>query len=306
MTKQTVRAVLVLGWLLVAVGGQSAGLSVEDRAMEAMLAFLDDQASIGSTAVALSPGCALPMPRSIPGALLVDGQLRQYILVAPRGYRPHRPHRLVFAFHGRTNSNAKARGYFGLESHNTADTLYVYPGGISNGNGGYSWFNPRDRADALRDYRFFDRLLAHVEANYCVDRQQVYLVAHSLGASFANSLACARADRIRAVATLAGGVMPSHCTGPVAAMVLHNPRDRLVPVAHGIRARDHFLRQNGYGDTPVGPGPAQFNCRRYGDRRYPVYWCPHGHDYSSRGRFYPHNWPRTTGKAIMDFFASLP
>jgi len=308
MTERRVGSIslLLLGlWLApgVVFGG---GVSIDARAMQSMLAFLGTQPLGTRPAVSLSPGCALPAPTAAPGTLLVDGQLREFILVAPRGYSPHRPHRLVFAFHGRTNSNAKARGYFDLEDHASAGTLFVYPGGMSNGRGAYSWFDPRDRGDALRDYRFFDALLAHIGERYCVDRRQVYLVAHSLGASFANSLACARADRVRAVATLAGGVLPSRCRGSVAAMVLHNPQDRLVPVAHGLRARDHFLAQNGIDDTPVGAGPRHFNCRRYGDARNPVLWCPHNHNYSSRGRFYPHNWPRLTGKTIMDFFASLP
>jgi len=297
---------VLLGLAMAPGDSQARGISIDARAMQSMLAFLGAASPGTHPATPLSPGCALPAPRSVTGQLLVEGRLRQFILVAPRGYRPHRPHRLVFAFHGRTNSNAKARGYFDLEDHAPPDTLFVYPGGVPNGRGAYSWFDPRDSAAELRDYRFFDALLAHIDERYCVNRRQVYLVAHSLGASFANSLACARADRIRAVATLAGGIMPSRCRGPVAAMVLHNPRDRLVPVAHGLRARDHFLHQNGIDDTPVAAGPQRFNCRRYGDARHPVLWCPHNHDHSRRGRFYPHNWPQLTGKTIMDFFASLP
>lgn len=290
---------------LIALCGElsAAGLSVDARAMQSMLAFIGIQAP--QMASSLSPGCVLPAPETIPGEILVDGRRRQYILAVPGAYRPGQPHQLVFAFHGRTNSNVKARGYFGLESH-AANTLFVYPGGIASGRGSYSWFGTRDSAGALRDYAFFDALLGYIEANYCVDRERVFLVAHSLGASFANSLACARAGQIRGVATLAGGIMPSRCGGPVAAMVMHNPKDRLVPVAHGIRARDHFLTQNGIESTPVGAGPQHFNCRRYGDARNPVLWCPHNHDHSRRGRYYPHNWPALTGKTIMDFFASLP
>lgn len=280
----------------------AAGVSIDARAMQTMLAFLGAQ----MPSQVLSAGCALPAPTDTPGVVPVDGRQRRFIFAAPGGYEPGIPHALVFAFHGRTNSNRRARGYFYLEEHLPFPTLFVYPAGLANGRGAYSWFDPRDGAEELRDYAFFDALLAHLQAHYCIDLGRVFLVGHSLGASFANCLGCARAHQVRGVATLGGGVMPSGCQGQVAAMVLHNPRDRLVPVAHGIRARDHFLQQNGFSATPVGSGPRLFNCQRYGDALNPVLWCPHNHDHSRRGRYYPHNWPGATGKTIMDFFASLP
>jgi poly(3-hydroxybutyrate) depolymerase len=59
-------------------------------------------------------------------------------------------------------------------------------------------------------------------AKACVIRPYM---GHSLGASFANSLACARTDRFRAVAAVAGGITPSDCLREVAALLLHNRRD---------------------------------------------------------------------------------
>ena len=62
----------------------------------------------------------------------------------------------------------------------------------------------------------------------------VDLVGHSMGGSFVNSLACARGDVLRAVAVVGGGYggVPG-CRGQVAALVMHNPDDRLVPVPAG-------------------------------------------------------------------------
>lgn len=257
----------------------------------------------------LSQGCQGAAPSAPATSLVVSGRRRPFILVVPQDYRAGRPHRLVFAFHGRTNSNAKVRGYYDLERHATQPTLFVYPSGLKDQSGRFTWSAPRDRSNALRDYAIFDALLAKLSQQYCVALDHVYIVGHSLGAWFGNSLACARAAQIRAVATLAGGISASACRGAVAAMIAHNPKDRLVPIAGGRRARDTFLRHNGLLEVSGTPlTSSDLNCQRYSHpaNRNPVLWCPHRHDHTWRGKYYPHNWPRNTGKAIMAFFDSLP
>lgn len=231
------------------------------------------------------------------------GRERDLIAVVPESYTPTTPHALVVAFHGRTNSNAQVRRYYRLET-NAENTLFLYPAALPQGNA-YSWSGPGDPADALRDYAFFDTMLATYAEGYCLDLDRIFVVGHSLGAWFANSLACARGDAIRAVATLGGGVSASTCRGSVAAMVLHNPDDRLVAVARGEEARDLYLAQNALASAPAPSEPAAFNCLRYADTRYPVLWCPHPFDHSYGGRYYPHNWPQGTGEVIMKFFGSL-
>lgn len=257
----------------------------------------------------LSQGCGQPAPQIPVTHLMVSGQRRRFILVVPKDYHSRQPQRLVFAFHGRTNNNAKVRGYYNLERHAAQPTLFVYPSGLKDRSGHLTWSAPRDLAQTLRDYTFFDALLADIGKRYCVALDHVYIVGHSLGAWFSNSLACARAAQIRAVATLGGSISAGACRGAVAAMIVHNPRDRLVPVASGQRARDTFLKHNGLLEVRGVPlATHDLNCRRYGNQavRNPVLWCPHTHDYTWRGKYYPHNWPRSTGRAMMAFFASLP
>ncbi len=257
----------------------------------------------------LSQGCGRPAPKSPATHLMVAGRQRSFMLIVPKDYHSWQPQQLVFAFHGRTNNNAKVRGYYDLERYAAQPTLFVYPSGLQGKSGHFTWSAPRDPAHALRDYAFFDALLADIGKRYCVALNHVYIVGHSLGAWFSNSLACARASRIRAVATLGGGISARACQDAVAAMIVHNPKDRLVPVADGRRARDMFLKHNGLlemRDVPLATH--DLNCRRYGHQaeRNPVLWCPHTHDYTWRGKYYPHNWPRGTGRAMMAFFASLP
>jgi len=257
----------------------------------------------------ISQGCGRQAPTAPLSHVGVSGRRRQVILVVPKDYDVSQPQRLVFAFHGRTNDNAKVRGYYDLERHAAPSTLFVYPLGLKDQNGHFTWSSSRDQAHALRDYAFFDALLTEIGKRYCVALNHIYIVGHSMGAWFGNSLACARAAQIRAVATLGGGISASACHGPVAAMIIHNPNDRLVPFASGQRARDTFLKHNGLLKARAAPlATHPLNCRRYGSLTAdnPVLWCPHERDYTWRGKYYPHNWPRVTGQAIIAFFAALP
>ena len=252
-----------------------------------------------------SPGCGRLAPARPLQQLYVGGRSRELIAVVPATYRPDVAHRLVVAFHGRTSPNHEVRRYFDLERH-ASNTIFLYPAGLPHGQG-RSWSDPQDRSDTLRDYALFDSLLAEYSQAYCLDMEQVYVVGHSLGAWFANSLACARSQHIRAVASLAGGISAAHC-GHVAAMLMHNPNDRAVPIDQGVRARDLYIESNTLALQSNPSNPSFLNCRRYGGSStpYPVVWCPHTIDIAYGGRYYPHHWPRGTGEAIMAFFSSLP
>ncbi|MDQ2696288.1 MAG: hypothetical protein M3Z21_13115, partial [Pseudomonadota bacterium] len=254
-----------------------------------------------------SVGCGRTPPPTPPAAVPVDGRNRDLIAVVPNAYDPRRPHPLVMAFHGRTNPNTQVRGYYDLERHAGEPTIFLYPSGLPQGDG-RSWWNPGDPGDRLRDYALFDALLATFAGRYCVDLSRVFVVGHSLGASFANSLACARGGTIRAAGTVGGGVSASDCRGPVAAVVMHNPHDRLVDFSHGLHVRDMYLSMNGVNGPPDPAPPHDLNCQRYGGprARHPLLWCPHTQDYTGRGRYYPHTWPEEAGKTIMAFFRSLP
>ena len=261
-------------------------------------------AAAAAMATEPSSGCGAPMARP-PETFHVAGRERHALVVLPEAYRANRPHALVFAFHGRTNDNARARRYFGLEEAAHGSTIFVYPAALPDRTGGFAWADPADPPDALRDFELFDVILDRITSTYCIDLDAVYVVGHSLGASFANSLACARAQRIRAVASVAGGITPSHCSGEVAALLLHNPRDRAVPLSEGQRARDVLLGDPGDEDEWDRRRIGAFECRRYGDAENPLFWCLHAQDVTPRGRYYPHQWPEGGTQAIIAFFDML-
>lgn len=260
-------------------------------------------ASGAPEAEAGSPGCAASPPAQPPETFIVDGRERRAITVAPADDQPRRPRRLIVAFHGRTNDNGQVRRYFGLERAAAEPAIWVYPAGLPDASGRFTWSDPGDRPGELRDLAFFDAIVERISAAYCVD--QVFVVGHSLGATFANSVACARGGRVRGVASVAGGIATSGCTGDVAALLLHNPRDELVPLEDGELARDRLLDGASRPQPVIDRRVAGFACRQHGDGADPLLWCLHDRDRTRRGRFYPHQWPPGAAEAVMRFVETL-
>ena len=142
-------------------------------------------------AEASSPGCAKAAAPP-PTHFVVAGTQREAIVVLPSPYQRDRRYPLVVAFHGRTNTNAQARDYFGLEATASPPVIFVYPAGLRDALGQFTWSDPGDQPGALRDFALFDTIVCDLAERFCVDLDAVFVVGHSLGASFANSLACAR------------------------------------------------------------------------------------------------------------------
>ena len=255
-----------------------------------------------------SQGCGRSAPAAAPASIRVGGHMREFISVVPESYDSRVAHRLIFAFHGRTTPNTRVRKYYRIEQNSRKPTIFVYPAGLIAADGKYSWYERSDARDQLRDFALFDVLLETFSTDYCIDLDQIFAVGHSLGASFANSLGCARGSVIRGVGTVAGRIWDIKCSGPAAAMIIHNPNDDLVPVSRGLKARDWALAQNGL-EPPARPcEPMDLNCECYGppESINPVVWCPHTEDHNRRGKYFPHLWPQEAGAAIMNFFDSLP
>ena len=281
-------------------------------AMYPLLLTLSVLAVSGYALSAPSSGCNSPAP--LPTGLqtiAVTGQPRQFILETSKPYDASAPHALVLAFHGRTSPAAEVQRYYDLEPHaagTLGQVIFVYPVALTQTDGTFGWWNADDAPDALRDFGLFDALLEQLSADSCIDTDRIFAVGHSLGGSFVNALGCYQAGVLRAVATLGGGPTAGTCQGEVAALVLHNPNDRLVPFELGVAVRDQFLTQDKLTGPPQPSKPHSLNCERYGAPgiQNPVLWCPHTQNYGYDGRYYPHNWPGEAGAAVMRFFAALP
>lgn len=258
----------------------------------------------------LSLGCRASDAPPLPERIVVAGRDRALLATPPR-HAGAAPHDLVIAFHGRTNDAAQARGYFALNSA-MPDALIVYPQALPAGPGTFAWSDPSDPIDAQRDFELVAAIVDTLGAARCIDLDRVFAVGHSLGAYFANDLACHSTGLVRAVASVAGGIRGEACASSTAALLLHHPDDHLVPISAGLDARDAFLAANGQtvGSAVAASRPAlaALGCVRVGDDGvpHPVVWCAHDDATSASGRYDPHRWPNGTAAAAAAFFRDLP
>ncbi len=138
----------------------------------------------------------------IPTSTWVHGQQRNYITAIGANYNQNTPTKLVLAFHGRTNSNEQVRKYFKVEKASAGNAIFVYPSGLPEATSPRNWKNGGDPSDKLRDFALFDAIVEEFSTKYCIDKDQIFVIGHSLGAWFTNSLSCARGDVIRAIGSV--------------------------------------------------------------------------------------------------------
>lgn len=253
-----------------------------------------------------SPGCGLPPPTVTPTESQVNGIARHYITDVGKNYDRNTPTKLILAFHGRTNPNTMVRTYYRIQQASNGNAIIVYPAGLPEEGPSRSRSSPGDKSDQLRDFQLFDQLVQEMSETYCIDMDEIYVVGHSLGAWFTNSLACARGNVIRAIGSVGGGTTINDCSGPTAAIIMHNPKDRLSSFGEGLRARDQLLKQNHCWPETIPVGPEDGNCVLYTQclEGAPIMRCPHSDD-MERGTYYPHTRPDFAGEEIWKFFEGL-
>ncbi len=240
----------------------------------------------GAAEAGEEPGDAAPPPNGTSGCgkpgvvagvrenltLDVGGVSRVYTLWVPESYRANRAYRLVFGLHSGGRNGASARPYLDLESRAQDTAVFVYPDGL-RGNWDLETPYPQNRDIAL-----FDALLRSLSDTLCLDKTRVFAVGTSSGAYFANQLACARGDMLRAIASHAGGgpfATPGKyddkghliCPTPaVAAAIFHGLADTNVSPSEGDKAIAHWSFWNECGATrePRAPSPCESpaGCKR--------------------------------------------
>ena len=175
----------------------------------------------------------------------VDGRRRSFLLHVPPDVRrgPDRP--LVIALHGGGGSGLGFSRQTSLHEHRLGKgCLVAYPDGVGFG-GHRHWADGRLETvpgnEAYRnvdDVAFLAALADRLAAEYPVDRSRVFAAGISNGAFMCQRLAAERADRISAVACVAGGMAESVAaafapSAPVSVMMINGTRDPLVPFQGG-------------------------------------------------------------------------
>jgi polyhydroxybutyrate depolymerase len=130
---------------------------------------------------------------------------------------------LVVALHGSGGDGPFMESYSGLSRlADKAGFAVVYPsapGGV--------WSYGTDR-----DVGFIDELLDHLAGRACIDASRVYVTGVSNGGGMTARLGCRLAERVVAIAPVAGGykALPA-CTPerPVSVLEIHGTADQVVP-----------------------------------------------------------------------------
>lgn len=250
----------------------------------------------------LSKWCTTPWTLGSTNTMQIAGKTRSYLLYVPPGYSSSTPVWLIIAIHGRTNSNTQVQWYMGLEGSRRGggwQTEYIvaYPAGLDAGGGSRSW-------SAEENVTFFDAMIRDIGDKYCIERSDVMVVAHSLGASFASKLACVRGDIIHAMGIVGGGGWTSSCNQtPTATLIYQNANDTLSSPATA-RATENMMRgANTCGATTETVMIGSLSCKRWKDcsTGNPVVWCEWYPTYGGD----PHSWPTSGGADILGFFRAL-
>jgi polyhydroxybutyrate depolymerase len=276
----------VVAFLLAAPAGV-VGCSHDSRAPTA------DPPGKRAGAAEPSAGCragTLPQADGTSHALTVAGEERTYLMDAPAA-AADRPLPVVLLFHG-FRSNAREMRAAGFRRGDRPDPMILvhadgHDGVRLLGKTGRGW---DFRVGETRDIEFVRMMLDEIERDRCVDRRRIYATGMSNGGFFANLVGCALADRIAAVAPVAGALPLDGCapSRPVAVLLIHGAHDRITKVEHARAARDWWAQTQG-----CGQARAEDECQRYADCRGAVVYCEGDHE---------HVWPNDATGRILNFF----
>ncbi len=241
-----------------------------------------------------SRGCRAGTLSAATGSRLeIDG--RSVLLDAP-ATPADRPLPLVVALHGFRSDPADLRAGSRLDGVSRGqDVIVAYPAGRPDvellGTRGRGWDL---RPDQTADRDFVRLLLDRLGADRCVDRRRIYVAGFSNGGFAASLLGCQLADRVAAVATVAGGLDLGGCTPgrPVPILFISGSADRVVPselVRGGVA---WWVARNRCGGSATADG-----CTRWTGCAADVAACvgPQGH-----------RWPPDATDRIWRFFADHP
>ena len=191
--------------------------------------------TLSVTTVVPSTVVTVPVPGLDPTAQ------RPFDVFAPSSYSPDTAMPLVVLLHGFGASGAIQEAYFQLQPlAEERGFLYVHPDGTINSIGRAFW-NATDACcgfdSTVDDSAYLLALIDKVQDDFNVDPKRIYLVGHSNGGFMSYRMACDHADKIAAIASLAGATFldESKCnpSEPVSVLQIHGTADGIIPYGGG-------------------------------------------------------------------------
>jgi polyhydroxybutyrate depolymerase len=161
---------------------------------------------------------------------------RPYELYVPTTYDGTTPMPLVMLLHGYGASAVIQEAYFQLQGlAESRGFIYVRPDGTTNALDKQFWnatpaccgFN-----SGVDDSTYLLDVITDISNAYNVDPRRVYVMGHSNGGFMSYRMACDHADRIAAIASLAGSTFatPADCapSQPVSVLQVHGTDDQTI------------------------------------------------------------------------------
>ena len=184
---------------------------------------------------------------SAAGAAEVQRLRQAHLVRTSRIYRPaalSRSPGLVILLHGAVGSGEEMALLTGFDAHvDRLGWIAAYPDAHNPGpNGGWG-AHACCTQPGVDDVTFIRDLIDSVTTSHGVDRLRVYVAGFSRGGMMAYRLGCELADRVAAIAVVAGNMSDRrgsidalHCrpAAPVSLLAIHGTEDRNVPIAGGV------------------------------------------------------------------------
>jgi polyhydroxybutyrate depolymerase len=190
-----------------------------------------------SGSIPVLTGTASVTPGDYEETIAAGGKMRNYLLHVPPSYNAREKMPLVIILHGGGGSAKSMAEVTGMNAKaDEAGFIAVYPGGtgplsderILTWNAGtccgYALENNVD------DVGFIRQLIAELEKNLAVDASRIYAAGISNGGMMSYRLACELADKIAAIAPVAGAMGMAGCVpaNPVSVIIFHGTADEHV------------------------------------------------------------------------------
>jgi polyhydroxybutyrate depolymerase len=165
----------------------------------------------------------------------IDG--RPYEVFVPTSYDASTAVPLVVLLHGYTSNGDLQAAYFGMQPvAEERGFLLVHPDGTVDARGDQFW-NATDACcnfmeATVDDSAFLAAVIDDIQQTYAVDPKRIYFVGHSNGGFMSYRMACDHADKVAAVASLAGATFDdaSACqpSEPVSVVQIHGTDDPVI------------------------------------------------------------------------------
>jgi polyhydroxybutyrate depolymerase len=204
--------------------------------------------AVGDPVPSAGCGSSVVAPGQQQVFLTSGGEQRWYLRRVPPAHDGATPVPVVFDYHGLAEGAQIHTGHSQFGPYgDERGFVTIFPQGRGTGLN-VSW----DTSLGGVDVAMFGDVLDQVEADLCIDTNRVFVTGLSLGGFMTSSIACVYADRVAAVAPVAGLRNPTGCnpSRPIPIRTFHGTEDTWVsyPPIPGNAAA--WAARNGCAATP--------------------------------------------------------